>query len=332
MNNNNNNDIKSTFSNIRPSDECIERIMNMTNESKSRRIGFKPIAAIAACLIIAITGVIGGNNLINKKENAYVGPTTSDNVIDSENNIFTLTAYAYDGENKTATVLNDDKVTVQNYKLWRQYGSDGILELHGHGESGFAVSGKNISSVKYKCKTGNISFGIDFNKLEYLKEQGKYYDVILPYLEEYKNIENSEKRQIFEKNFTQGNYDKYFENVEKRDISEYYNIDFIYNDDDSEIIGIGVVSNEAYKIVSDEGGLKEYTFKNYLKSTEDFAEIYWECDGKEKEKLLQDENMGYDELPHDTLSVTVTFDDGSVQTAKYDLSFNKDGNLVVEKL
>ncbi len=38
----------------------------------------------------------------------------------------------------------------------------------------------------------------------------------------------------------------------------------------------------------------------------------------------------FSEIPHDVITVEVTFKDGSVQTQQYELSFNDSGDLVVD--
>lgn len=330
--NKNHDNIKKTFSNIRPSDECVERIINMTKENKNtKRIKFVPALAIVACMAILVTGILGSVTINSRTRMADIETKTTQNA-PTANNFFAITAYAKDGEEKTVTELNDDKVVIQDYKLSRQYDSDGILELRGNGDSGFSISGKNIKSVNYKCKNGYISFVVDSSKIEYLIKEGKYYDVILPYLDEYKNLGTSQMRDVFAEHFENGDYDEYFKEVGKKSLDDYKGVKLIYNDDDTEIIGVGVISNEVYDSVACTRQIREYTFVNYNNMTEGFAEIYWVCNDSETEKLLKDINMGYDELPHDTLTITVEFNDGSKQIANYDLSFNKKGNMVIEKL
>lgn len=330
--NKNRNSIKGTFSNIRPSDECIERVLNMTKDNKNtKRIKFAPALAIVACMAILVTGIFGSGAVNGRTKVADALPSTTQATAPS-NNFFTITAYAEEGGEKIPTELKDDKVVLQDYRIWRQYDADGALELHGSGKSGFSVSGENIKSVTYSCKTGIIRFSVDINKVNYLIKEGKYYDVILPYLDEYKNIKGSQRWEVFAEHFEKGDYDEYFKEVGKKKLEDYYIVREVYNDDDTEVIGIGVLSNETWKTVSDKGWMKEYTFENYFNTTEAFAEVYWELDDTQAEKLLRDTNMGYEEIPYDTLTITVEFNDGSKQVASYDLGFNADGNLVIQKL
>ena len=329
--NKNRNSIKDTFSNIRPSDECIERVLNMTKGNNKKRIKLAPTLAIVACMAILVTGIFGSGAISGRTKVDDVLPSTTQDFAQA-NNFFTITAYAEEGEEKIPTKLTDDKVILQDYKIFRQYDADGILELRGHGESSFSVIGENIKSVTYSCKTGILSFIVDINKVNYLISEGKYYDVILPYLDEYKNIKGSQRWDVFAEHFEKGDYDEYFKDAGKKKLEDYYTVKEVYNDDDTEVIGIGVVSNETWETVSDKGCMKEYTFENYFNTTESFAEIYWCYDDTQAENLLKDTNMGFEKIPHDILTITVEFNDSSKQVASYDLGFNAEGYLVIQKL
>ena len=65
---------KNTFSALRPSDEAIERTMNMTNEKQ--KISFKPtykrLAAAALALVLFIGGGVGMNHFSNKSDDLTV--------------------------------------------------------------------------------------------------------------------------------------------------------------------------------------------------------------------------------------------------------------------
>lgn len=319
---------KKSMSGIHPSDQVVERIMDMTKKETKKEFKTAPVVAIVACLAVLVTGIFGGSAI-----SAKLNPVVNDNNIITEqsaNNIFTITAYAGEGENKTATVLNEDSIVLSDYNLSKRMGEDGNMEIRGHGESGFSVAGENIKSVAYSVKNGSISFIVDINKVNYLKSQNKYFEIILPYLDEYKNIKGSSRFDVFKEHFEKGEYDKYFTNVQKKSIDEYYQAEYVYNNDE-EIIGIGVVTKETWETVFDNGELKDYTFENYFKTNEPFAEPYWEPDMNETDKLLKGK-IDFDEIKHDTLTVTVQFEDGSNQSVSYDLGFNSNGNLVIQKL
>lgn len=319
---------KDIMSNVQPSDESVERILDMTKESK-KRIKPVPALAIVACLALFVTGVASANSFA-KKESPVTTP--SSNAITQSNNIFTITAYAGEGDEKTPILLDKDNIVLQDTKLRRSRDSDNKPQLHQSGESSFSVAGENIKSVTYSCKNGTIGFIVDINKVQYLKSKGEYFDVIIPYLDEYKNANGVSEWDVFAEHFQKGEYDKYFTNTEKKSIDDYWQAEYIYTDDDSEITGVGVVSKATWETVFDTGELKEYTFENYFNTNKSFADAFWELDDSELDKLIKNDNMGFDEVQHDTLTISVHFNDGSTQEINYDLGFNKNGNLVITEI
>lgn len=314
---------KDIMSGVQPSESSVERIMDMTKESK-KKFKLAPALALVACVAIIVTGVFGGTAI-----SAKLNPVDVTNTISSSNNFFTITAYAGEGDNRVGKKLNDDNIVLMDYHFSRKYDKDGAIELHGSGDSSFSVTGENIKSVSYSCKNGVLGYIIDYNKIVYLRSIGKYYDVILPYLDEYKH--SGDEWEVFKEYFSKGEYDQYFTNTEKKSIDDYYQAELVY-DDDENIIGVGVITNKTWDKVHDYGELKEYTFENYMNVNTEFHNVYWEPNDDDFDKLVKDMNMGYDEIKHDTFTVTVKFNDGSTQSISYDLGFNKDGNLVIEKL
>ncbi|MDE5604770.1 MAG: hypothetical protein K2I73_04210, partial [Eubacterium sp.] len=196
---------------------------------------------------------------------------------------------------------------------------------------------KNITSVKIKCATGSCSV-LDWDMLNYLRDNGMYYDVIVPYSDEYEHHTVEERLDIMYKHIENGDYDEYIKGKKIKPYEEYRGADFVYDDTagiDENIVGIGLVSKEAFSRVhtADAGGwgtLKEYTFENVLNRTEGLGGYFqWHPDVSE---LFENHDLPFSKLPHDTLNIEVTFNDGSVQNASYDFSFNDDGELVVERI
>lgn len=155
-----NKNIKNTFLNLRPSDECIERIMKMPKESK-RKINFKPAFALVAVVAIVVAGAFGGS-AISAKLNPTVIPQTTTNAIKT-NNFFTITAYAGDENGKPKRVeLKDDKLVKTDVRISfnktdvATTGSD--CEVHTKSDNGFIVDGENIESVSYYAKGGSFSY------------------------------------------------------------------------------------------------------------------------------------------------------------------------------
>lgn len=328
---------KDIMSNVQPSEESVERIFDMSNKKTKKRIKLAPVLAFAACLTILVTAVFGGS-AITAKLNPVVtdGNTTlapgskhAHIVTNSVNNFFTLTAYAEDS-GETQAITKSSKYTLQDSKIKAFYDNDGYYTVQMSGKSGFEVNGENIKTVRYQCKNGNFGLCIDFSKMEYLKKQNQYYDAIIPYSDDLKNLSGSALTSEVFKNYENGKYDEYFES--KKLISEFLKAELVY-DDNEKIIGVGFVSLDTYHSISSEGDTQDFTFTNLMNDKKDFNSIYWDPntsalfteDGKSS-------GVKIEELEHDTLTITVTYNDGSSQCQRYDLGFNANGNLVIQKL
>lgn len=152
--------IKNTFSNIHPSAECLERIMEMPKENKNK-IKFKPALALVAVVAVVVAGAFGGS-AISAKLNPTVIPQTTTNSV-KENNFFAITAYAYDEKGEPKKVeLKDDKLVKTDVRISFKKtdvattGSD--CEVHTKSDNGFIVDGENIESVSYYAKGGSFSY------------------------------------------------------------------------------------------------------------------------------------------------------------------------------
>lgn len=340
--NKNSENYKNTYSALRPSDEAIERIFEMTTDKKKTglRLTYRRIAAVVLAFVLIIGGGFGieilTKNDSNKNEMLVSNGKKNDNY-------FVMSVYAAEG--KPQVINNIDELELPSIKLKKTYDEEGNFGVEASCESLFSVSGKNISSVRYQCK--NSVFQIfDFSLQQYLIQKGEYYDIIVPYTDEYKSaggtdVDYSKLEQIMFDHIKNGDYDKYFKKVKKRDFSDYNSVEFVYNYK-HEITGVGLLSNEKYDLVTpgiisktgDIYRVMDYTFKNYLNETEHFAECYWKPNTAAlfDKKTYSYSGVSFDELEGDTITVTVTFNDNSVQSESYGLSFNKEGELVIKKL
>lgn len=333
---------KATLSSVRHSDELTERIMDMTTEKKSQNNHpmFKRLAVAALALVLFIGGGFGVNNFINKEANQITpnNSVSSGNTSAQANNSFIITAFAAEGEKITIND-NEKEITMPAMMLEMIKSEDGHLAVGGESSSTFCISGDNIASVRYQCKVGEFNI-VDFDLKRHLEQNGEYYDIIVPYTEEYEINGETNLLQIMYNHIQNGDYDKYFTSIPKKDISEYKDAEYVY-DENEKIIGVGLLSNEKYEIISPGYNTKtdtltavrDYTFVNYFKGTENIATNYWSPD---IESLFENENdlsgEKFTKIPHDTVTVDVTFNDGSVQSKSFDFSFNKNGELVIKNI
>ncbi len=90
---------KNTFSQIRPSDKSVERVIDMTKNKKSRRIRFSPFIAAAACAAVIICSIIGGGAVsarINTVDPSTVTKSGTTGVLSKITDANVLIAYAGD--------------------------------------------------------------------------------------------------------------------------------------------------------------------------------------------------------------------------------------------
>lgn len=306
---------------IKPDYYLKSRLQTKAMSAKPKCRKSKPLIAgisTALCAALIVTAVSFGGSGDTPADIS----TTNNTISRTQNtNFFVMSVSAAEGDN---IPVNDSSVTIPDCKMT----FDGE-SLHMFDETGITVNGENIKSVKFECDTGAISV-IDIAKIHYLQDNNEYYDIIVPYTDEYDNLNYEQRTQLFFMHLENGDYDDYFTAVSKKDIDSYYRIDRIYDDSkgDDYIVGLGLLSEETWEQCVAYND-KEYTFINYTNETENIGNPNWLPN---TDILFEKGNSKFSEIPHDTITVTVTFNDGSVQSASYDYSFNDDGNLVVEKL
>lgn len=151
--------IKNTFSNIHPSDECIERIFEMPKKTNTKkRIKLSPALALVAVFAIIVTGAFGGTAI-----NARLNPVETTAIPIKSNNFFAITAYAHgDNGEKKIVDLKDNEITKTDVKIefdWEDPATTGSdCAVHVKSENGFIVKGENIRKVTYSSKNGTFSY------------------------------------------------------------------------------------------------------------------------------------------------------------------------------
>ncbi len=326
-------DLKNSLNSITPDSYMETRLFAEIKDAekpkkKSGKL-FKVAVCTALCCAVLVAGVGIG---IPKKAIS----DSNENIVETgeNNNYFVMSVYAAEGENKTPTPIDDKAVTFPDFKLEKRFGADG-LELHCSAENGnICMNGENIKTVKIKCETGNLDVW-NFDLLHYLRDRGEYYDVIVPYSDEYEHLNVNERLDTFFNHIKNGDYDEYIKGKEIKPYNDYISADEVYDKDDN-VIGIGLVSKESYHKIHPRSAMddwwefKEYTFENVLNKKDVDNVFSWDYGGAEM--LFDNPDLPFSALPHDTISLEVTFNDGSVQNASYDFSFNDNGELVVQRI
>lgn len=330
-------DLKNSIDNIKADSYMETRLFaavaDVEKPRKKNRKMLKTAVCTALCFAVFVAGIGIG---ISKKSPNGNGENIVASDVDYSGNYFVMTVYASVNDKKSATPIDDHTVVLPDYKLEKRIGLDGVFEIHGSSEnSNIGVNGENIKTVKIKCETGTLCVW-DYNMLEYLRENNMYYDVIVPYSAEYENHNVDERCEIFLKHIKNGDYDEYIKGKNIRPYDEYISADIEYDKDGNEV-GVGLVSKESYykihpaSAVDDWQTFKEYTFQNVFNLTEDIVNsVSW--NDPISEEFLNNPDTPFTEIPHDTITLEVTFNDNSVQYASYDFSFNENGELVIERI
>ncbi len=323
-------DLKNSLNSIKPDSYMETRLFAEIKDAekpkrKNRRIFKAAVCTVLCCTVLAAGVGIGIPKKVISDSNNNI--FTSD--VDYSGNYFVMSVYAAEKDKKTAIPIDDHTVTLPDCKLDRSYDLDGNFTLGGSAsQSGFGFSGENIKSVKIKCEKGEFHIW-DFDLLNYLEDNGMYYDIIIPYSDEYKHKSREDCLDIMFKHIKNGDYDEYIKGTQIKSDDEYEGADVVYDKDDN-IIGVGLVSKENFLKIHPEEFIQEYIFENVLNKTEDIGTCFvWFPDTSE---LFDNPDMSFTELSHDTISIEVTFNDGSVQYASYDFSFNDNGELVIDRI
>lgn len=336
-------DIKNSISSIKPDAYMKTRIFAGISEAAPKKRSKKKIAVAAISGILSLAVFITGLGF------GFLPQIGADR---GNGNAFVMSVRASDSD---YVALDKDKIVVQNYEISAGYEDDGNFHVNGSSDMNFIIKGENISSVTYSCETGRFMVD-DPDMQEYLLRNNQYYDIIAPYTDEYggEYIDYSDLKKIMLDHIANGDYDEYFVNSEKKEADEYSDmIDYIslhdvkeygmklgFDIDESTLdemdtVAIGIISKETlFKVIpafnSELGEIKTYTYQNVLDKNDAIgAGINWHPD---IDDLFRDCEMPFSKLPHDTITVEVTLNDGTVQTAKYDFSFNNSGKLVVKTL
>lgn len=238
------------MSGVQPSEETVERIFDMTKESKKKKIRLAPVVALAVCVTILVAGIFG-SSAITAKLNTVISQNNTEQTIPPANNFFTITAYAKDNDNNEKKVdLCENKIIKTSLEL-KKDGSDAVTMVT---YFSFMVEGKEIEKVTYLSKRGSFDYqslnGNDFKA----KRDEIAYDSNYPYASQI-TIENI---------------------------------------GDKEVLAVLYKPEEAI------------------------------------DALFKTDEVDYSRLPSDTITVSVTFKNGSKAEKKIKTSFDKEGCMQME--
>ena len=349
-------DFKNGIDNIKPDPYMETRLaQNVLEAAPKKRSKRKlAIAAVSGFLSLAvlITG-LGFGGLWRSPEIISPAPTTDS---PANTNTFILTVYANETDEPLYTQIDDDMVTLPDYKLNDVIPDivspdlDGVEYIE-TGDLSFEIKGENIKLVRFQSEISEFDI-FDFTKREYLIANDEWYDLVVPYSDEYEGKNVNERVDIMFNHIENGDYDAYIGNKEIKNKDEYAGASIIILDkeeilaganivldENDNAMGVGLVSKETYSkfcptvstLYGERNFVKDYTYQNFFEEKEficstSMSPLDW------YEILFEDMNTPYSQLPHDTIKIDVTFNDGTVKHGKYDLSLNDNGELVIKTL
>ena len=316
---------KATLSSVRHSDELTERIMNMTTEKKVRTNHpmYKRLAAAALALVL----FIGGGAAIS-------------HYTDKSNELTVVVAYANDNgklffgsKSKQPTFYGiytaptSDKKACEdalarfqkdNAALLSKMDEDAKKGSYGsYGNGGFGCYNKDgeKTAVLYTLSGGEFELNLEdysdvkafkvnnVSKYGYLDfEYGSSKKIPDEILKELEAIDDFDALPPEKKEY----YEQYIGKDEETHEEEITGDELRY----SQKIGFDVKGRGRYK-----------TNKGYS--------LYWEASETLGEAIAENPNFDLTQIK-DTITFTVTFNDGTVKTASLNLYFDKDGYMHFE--
>ncbi len=336
-------EIKNSIENIKPDFYMEKRLYEKISDAAPKKRSKKKflIAAVSCTLSLAVLAAGLGIAALSKNN------TGNDQNADGRNSVGNRFIMSVSAE-EVSVPLENASVTFPVGRLEVSSDEYGIPEVNYSAENVLSVSGNNIASVTYRSKFNNFMVR-DFDKFHDLVKNNSYYDIIVPYSDEYEGKGNDKRLDIMMEHIKNGDYDVYLKNAEKKSKDEYAGVDYIdygeikeygieldfnidvNNLDDYTVVAMGLASTENYNRISSSEPVQEYTFENYFNKESEIGLINWFC-LENSNALLENPEMPLSQLPHDTVTVEVKFNDGTTQTQKYDFSFNDKGNLVIDRL
>lgn len=306
---NNKEKFKGTFSNLSPSDECMEKIFDMTSSNKySKNQIFRRIVSATLALVVLVGGGYGATQFFNDndKQTKIVS-----NVSQNSNPLSVMVAYA--GEYKSLSELKAGNMYEQGLFYSIHFADINDTKALENAE-------KLYSSDKAKLE----------KELDALSEQG-HSGVIQAGRSVIDSVKGEATVRV---NIVQGgvialNIDDYsvVKKVTIKNESDYGELYFNYvtksQKNGKQIIGNNIsVSGKELEISQAsktfECGTKNPINKGY--------ELFWGVTDNLYKSIGQNLNFDLTQIK-DTVTFTVEFNDGKIQTARLNLYFDSDGYM-----
>lgn len=318
--------IKAAIDDIKPDVYMKTRLQAKINEPKrkSTKSFLKP--ALSCTLALAVLAGVGTYGMT--RDNTPVTSQTSNVKLSSHS--FNIVAYAQDengNKSKSITLENDDISTIENFYIKVNTESDGNLAVETSSESGFGINADNVSEATFESENGTFNY-FDIPLQNKLIDEGKFY-VEIPltdeenklYHDKYENKEGEFYNHLSKHKDLSKYFNRKSQNAE--DYTIYYSDKNDYKNENQLLL-----ASKKYYFKLSKSDCKKFTAKTY-RNGDKIQDVIYFANGASN-ALLKNPNLKYEDLPSDTIAITVKFKDGQTATKKIKTSFNSKGQLQLQ--
>lgn len=318
--------IKAAIDDIKPDVYMKTRLQAKIEEPKrkSAKSFLKP--ALSCTLALAVLAGVGTYGMT--RDNTPVTSQTSNAKLSSHS--FNIVAYAQDengNQCENITLGENDVTTLKNYRVKAYKDSDGYQAVKSGCESGFAINAKNVAEVTFESENGKFSY-YDIPLQNKLIDEGKYY-VEIPLTDEenklYHDKYENKDREFYNYLAKYKDLSKYFngKSQDAKDYGIYYSDKNDYKNENQLLLA---PKKYYFKLLKSD--CKKFTAKTY-RNGDKIQDVIYYANGASN-ALLKNPDLKYEDLPSDTITITVKFKDGQKATKKIKTSFNSKGQLQLQ--
>lgn len=318
--------IKAAIDDIKPDAYMKTRLQAKIEEPKrkSTKSFLKP--ALSCTLALAVLAGVGTYGMT--RDNTPVTSQTSNVKLSSHS--FNIVAYAQDengNKSKNITLENDDISTIENFYIKVNTESDGNLAVETSSESGFGINADNVSEATFESENGTFNY-FDIPLQNKLIDEGKYY-VEIPLTDEenklYHDKYENKDREFYNYLSKYKDLSKYFNGKSQnaKDYAIYYSDKNDYKNENQLLL-----APKKYYFKLSKSDCKKFTAKTY-RNGDKIQDVIYYANGASN-ALLKNPDLKYEDLPSDTITITVKFKDGQTATKKIKTSFNSKGQLQLQ--
>lgn len=319
--------IKEAIDDIKPDVYMKTRLQAKIKEPKrkSAKSFLKP--ALSCTLALAVLAGVGTYGMT--RDNTPVTSQSSNVKLSSHS--FNIVAYAQDengNKSKNITLGENDVTTLKNYRVKAYKDSDGYQAVKSGCESGFAINAKNVAEVTFESEKGKFSY-YDMLLQSKLIDEGKFY-VEIPLTDEenklYHDKYENKDREFYNYLSKHKDLSKYFNG--KSQNAEDYGIYYSDKNDYKNENQLLLAPVKYYDELSSKSDNKKISVKTY-RDGDKIQDVYYSADDAIY-ALIKNPDLKYEDLPSDTITITVKFKDGQKATKKIKTSFNSKGQLQLQ--